>query len=244
VWTSRFADDVERVVAAGDRLIGSRPRHQQAGGVIVSEPLSTSPGSDVDVHASLEEWDVVTALETLSPGGDPCIAIGDHRRVGLFSIGDETLGAARWEVTVDFRPAALTWDGRLVWAAGSEPAVGVDDYDWEQLHGGGFVGLDPQDGTPVVEGRFDEDLAWGNGGAAVLVTPSFVCGVERTGALSLYGKRDGKLVARTPNAASHSLGIAHAAAIDDVILFGFNRAGYELRAVSTVMPNRVLGERA
>jgi hypothetical protein len=242
VWTSRFAEDVERVVAAGDRLIGSRPRHLQAGGVIVSEPLITSPSSDVDLEASLEDWGVVTALETLSHAGDRCVAIGDGCRVGLFSIRGETLGSPRWEAAVDFQPAVLAWDGELLWAAGSEPAVGVDDYDWEQLRGGGFVALDAQDGSRVVEGRFG-DLAWGNGGAAVVITPDFVCGVERTGALSLHSKRDGRLVARTPSAASHSLGIAHAAAIDDLVVFGFNRAGYELCAVSTTAVDRIARER-
>jgi hypothetical protein len=231
VWTARFADDVERVVAAGDRLIGSRPRHEQAGGVIVSEPLVTNPGAQVDVQASLEDWAVVTALETVSPPGGRCLAVGDPGRVALVPIGDETLGSPRWAAPVAFQPAALTWDGRLLWAAGSESADGVDDYDWEQLRGGGFVGLDPADGSRVVEGRF-HDVAWGNGGAAVVITSDFVCGVERTGALSVHSKRDGRLVARTPGTASRTLGIAHAAAIGDQVLFGYNRAGYQLRAVS------------
>ena len=53
VWARTFADDMERVVVLGDRLVGSRPREQLAGGVLVSEPITataapigtTSPGA-------------------------------------------------------------------------------------------------------------------------------------------------------------------------------------------------------
>ena len=242
-WTSRFADDVERAVAVGDRLVGSRPRREGAGGVIVSGPLTTDPGPEVDVDANLEDWDVVTALEAVSTADGPRVAVGAVRRVGLFPIGGASLDAPIWEVTVGFQPAALLWDGQLLWAAGSEPTDGVDDYDWEQLHGGGFAGLDPRDGRRVVEGRFD-DLAWGNGGAAVVITPDLVCGVERTGALALHSTRDGGFVARTTALASHPLGIAHAAAVDGHILYGFNRAGYELCAVPTAALNQFAREHA
>ena len=242
-WTSRFADDVERTVAVGDRLVGSRPRHEAAGGVIVSGPLTTDPGPDVAVDVGLEDWDVVTALEAVSTGGGPRVAVGAVRRVGLFALGGTSLDAPIWEVTVGFQPAALLWDGQLLWAAGSEPADGVDDYDWEQLQGGGFAGLDPRDGRRVVEGRFD-DLAWGNGGAAVVITPDLVCGIERTGALALHSTRDGGFLARTTALASHPLGIAHAAAVGDHVLYGFNRAGYELCAVPTAALTQLAREHA
>jgi hypothetical protein len=239
-WTSQFADDVERVVVTGDQLIGSRPRHDKAGGVIVSEPLTTDPGREVGFEAALEDWAVVTALGALSPDGERCIAVGDDRRVALFPRGERTLGSPRWEAAVGFQPAVLTWDGQLLWAAGSEPAAGVDDYDWERLQGGGFVGLDPADGALLVEGHFG-DVAWGNGGAAVAVTSDLVCGIERRGGLSLHNKQDGSLLTRTPNAASRSLGIAHAAAVDDQLLFGFNRAGYTLCAVPWTSLRRLAG---
>ena len=87
----------------------------------------------------------------------------------------------------------------------------VDDYDWDQLQGGRFVGFDPVDGHTVVEGSL-EDVAWGRGGTAVVLTKRLVCAVERTGSLALYSKDDGRRVGRTPSLASHPLGIAHAAA--------------------------------
>mgnify|MGYP001304281929 CR=1 FL=1 len=242
-WTTRFADDVERTVAVGDRLVGSRPRHEGAGGVIVSRPLTTDPGPDVDVDVGLEDWEMVTALEAVPTAGGPRVAVGAVGRVGLFPVGATSLEAPVWEVTVGFQPAALVWDGRLLWAAGSEPGDGVDDYDWERLRGGGFAGLDPRDGRRVVEGRFD-DLAWGNGGAAVVITPDLVCGIERTGALALHSTQDGGFLARTTALASHPLGIAHAAAVDDHVLYGFNRAGYELCAVPTAALNQLAREHA
>ncbi|HYV58667.1 MAG TPA: hypothetical protein VFA62_01235, partial [Acidimicrobiia bacterium] len=42
VWMRTFAADVERVVAVGARLVGSRPREQRAGGVLVSEPVAAA----------------------------------------------------------------------------------------------------------------------------------------------------------------------------------------------------------
>ena len=231
-WTSVFADDVERVVAVRDRLIGSRPCRLSAGGVLVSQPLGATPGPTVSWDVGLETWGVVTALGALSAAGQDWLAVGGESRVGLMSTRDGTLGPERWEVRLGFQPAVCDWDGKLLWVAGSDVAVGVDDYDWEQLRGGGFVGLDPDDGSRVVEGRFTEDLAWGNGGTAVVVTDSVVCGIGRMGALHLYSTRDGSLLARTPPIASHPLGIAHAAVIGGHILFGFNRAGYQLRAVT------------
>ena len=42
VWTRTFAADVERAVVVGDRLVGSRPREQNAPGLLVSEPLTTT----------------------------------------------------------------------------------------------------------------------------------------------------------------------------------------------------------
>lgn len=244
VWTAVFADDVERVVTVGDRLIGSRPRHQQAGGLLVSQPLTTTPGADIDLTAELETWGVVTALETLTTGGQDWIALGGDGGVSLIPMRDGTLGPPHWAVRTDFQPAACTWDGTLLWVAGSEAAVGLDDYDWEQLRGGGFVGLDPRDGSPVVEGRFTDDLAWGNGGTAVVMIGSMVCGIGRTGALHLHSARDGSLLALSAPVASHPLGIAHAAVVGDHVVFGFNRAGYQLRAVAASTLSKLASRQA
>jgi len=234
VWTRVFADDAERVVLLGNRLVGSRPREQRAGGVLVSEPITAStaaPGFDADV--ALEAWGPVTALGSLSQDGHDWLALGGEGRVSLVPATNRGVGPPRWEVPVGFQPAALMYDGELVWAAGSELGpVGIGDYDWEQLRGGGFAGLDPADGRAVVTGQLPPDLAWGNGGNAVVRVAGLLCGIGRTGGLHVFSARDGRSLPGTAPFASHSLGIAHAAVVGGTLLFGFNRAGYRLHSIA------------
>lgn len=240
VWTATFAPDMERVVAVGDRLVGSRPREQHAGGVLVSEPITeTADGARLDAHVELETWGMVTALGTMHHGGQAWVAVGGNGRVGLVPIDRGRVGPLRWEVRVDFEPAAFGWDRQLLWVAGPElDAAGVDDYDWEKLRGGGFAALDVTDGNTVVRGRFAHDLAWGNGGTAVVIANGLVCGIGRTGEVDVYSTADGDHRARTDAFASESLGIAHAAVVGAKILYGFNRGGYRLHTVarSTLLP--------
>jgi hypothetical protein len=225
---------MERVVVLRDRLIGSRPREQQAGGVLVSNPVTAdADGARLDGRVELETWGMVTALGTVHADGQDGIAVGGNGRVALAPIDDGRVGPLRWDVGVDFDPAAVVWDGRALWAAGPEPgAAGIDDYDWEKLRGGGFAALDFTDGSTVVRGRFGPDLAWGNGGTAVVMAAGLVCGIGRTGALDVHSAEDGELRARTDAFAAGSLGIAHAAVVGDHVLYGFNRGGYRLHTVA------------
>ena len=132
----------------------------------------------------------------------------------------------------------LRWDGALLWAAGSDRDATIDDYDWNARHGGGFAALDPVDGRVVVSGRFDEDLAWGNGGVAVVVVPGALCGFGRRGELHLFDTRDGAPIATTAPLADESLGIAHGAVLGDHLVYGFNRAGYRLWSVPVASVQR------
>jgi hypothetical protein len=234
VFTCTFEADVERVVAVGDRLVGSRPREQRAGGVLVSEPVTTAADSALlDAQVELGTWNTVTALDRLYLDGRECIAVGGDGRVALATLDDGRVDTLGWEVGVDFDPAVMTWDGRALWAAGPElGTAGIDDYDWEKLHGGGFAALDPSDGTPVVRGRFPHDPAWGSGGTAVVITGDVVCAIGRTGELDVYGADDGAHRRRIAGFAAESLGIAHAAAARDTVLYGFNRGGYGLHTVA------------
>jgi hypothetical protein len=234
VWTATFAEDMERVVAVGDRLIGSRPREQHAGGVLVSEPIpETDDGARVDSCVELETWGMVTALGTAHADGQDRVAVGGNGRVGLVPIDRGGVGRLRWEVGIDFEPAAFAWDRELLWVAGPElGAAGIDDYDWEKLRGGGFAALDPADGNTVVHGRFAHDLAWGNGGTAVVIAAGLVCGIGRDGEVDVFSAAGGEPRARTDAIAADSLGIAHAAVVGDHILYGFNRGGYRLHTVA------------
>jgi hypothetical protein len=234
VWTATFAPDMERVVVVGDRLVGSRPREQHAGGVLVSEPVSgTADGARLDARVELEASGMVTALGAVHDGGQDCGVIGARGRVGLVPIERGAVGRPRWEVDVDFDPAEFGSHEQLLWAAGPEVgAAGIDDYDWEKLHGGGFAALDLTDGNVVVRGRFARDLAWGNGGTAVVIAAGLLCGIGRTGGVHAYSTAGGESGGRTAAFASDSLGIAHAAVVGDRILYGFNRGGYRLHTVA------------
>ncbi len=92
--------------------------------------------------------------------------------------------------------------------------------------------MDVTDGRTVVRRRFAHDLAWGNGGTAVVIAAGLVCGIGRAGELDVYGTADGEPRARTDTFAADSLGIAHAALVGDSILYGFNRGGYRLHTVA------------
>ena len=234
VWARTFADDMERVVVVGDRLVGSRPREQHAGGVLVSEPVTaTADARRLDARVELETWGMLTALGTVSAGGQDCIAVGGNGRVGLVPVDRGAVGRTVWEVGVDLEPAAFVWEGELLWVAGPElGAAGIDDYDWEKLRGGGFAALDLADGSTVVRGRFAHDLAWGNGGTAVLIAAGLVCGIGRAGELDVYNTDGSGPRIRTDALAARSLGIAHAAVVGDHILYGFNRGGYRLHTVA------------
>jgi hypothetical protein len=231
LWTRTFAADVERAVVVGARLVGSRPREEHARGLLVSEPLTaTGDGQHVDLTVQLETWGMVTALTALNGDDGRQVALGGEGRVSLAPVTDEGVGQPRWVVDVGVQPAALLWDGSVLWAAGSEHATGIDDYDWEAVRGGGFTGIDPTDGRIIVRGRFPDDLAWGNGGVAVVMISGALCAITRTGEVHVFDRRDGSTMTTSAPIADHSLGIAHATAVGDRVLYGFNRGGYELHA--------------
>jgi hypothetical protein len=226
MWTREFAADVERCVVVNGRLVGSVPREQGSPGLLVSEPLRRDGvGGPLDLAGTLESWGTVRAVASLDPGR---VAVGGDAHVSAAVIDDAGLAAPLWDVGVEFEPAVLLWDGRRVWAAGSQAGAVIDDYDWEARRGGGFAALDPTDGRIIVCGRFDQDLAWGTGGVAVAVVPGFVCGFGRRGEVHLFDARDGRWVGATDEVSDVSLGIAHGARFGDHLAYGFNRGGYRL----------------
>jgi len=108
----------------------------------------------------------------------------------------------------------------------------VDDYDWERLHGGGFVVLDPAEGGTVARGPMPEDVAWGTGGVAVAPFGPWLAAAGRTGCLYLVDPRAGAaaVACSTAPITGGSLGIAHVAVSAGQVLCGFNRGGYRLHA--------------
>ncbi len=237
VLSTSFASDLERTVAVGVQLVSSRPASSPDGGLLVSEPVHTGFGKPVlDAEVALEGWGRVTALCAFRVGRDHMVAVGGEGRVTLVALDDGRFGRTRFDVDLPFRTAAFAWDGQLVWAVGSElSASPVDDYRWEDLHGGRFAGIDLSNDRVVFGGDLPDDVAWGNGGVAVVMALGRLCAVGRTGRLHrLADPRTGRFASTAPLAQS-SLGIAHATAVGDHVLYGFNRGGYRLHA-SEVRP--------
>ncbi len=230
-----FVEDAERVVAAGGRLLASRPESDGVGGLLVSAPVGPELRSGgLPADAALESWPRVTALDaSTSPHGETWIAVGAGRRVGIAPLTNGRVGRSRWEVDIPWQCAWLRWRAPLLWVAGSEPnAPGVGDHDWDRLRGGGLLAFRLEDGQLMLQRRFERDLAWGNGGVALCVHRDAICALDRTGALHAFRARDGRFLGSSAPLSTGSLGIAHAAAVGAVVLGGFNRAGYRLFAYS------------
>ncbi len=227
--TTVFAADVERTVLAGRHLVGSRPRSDGAAGVLVSAPIEqTERGATIKADLAAESFGEVTALGFVGGASEPLVALGGMERVALVPIVAGKVLRPRWEAEVGFRTAVAVWDGQLLWAAGSASSTGVDDYDWESLHGGGFAGLDPRDGRVVVSGPLPQDVAWGTGGVAVVVLGTLLATIGRTGRVYLVDPRLPTEWRSTAPLASASLGLAHADVVGNQVLFGFNRGMYRL----------------
>ncbi len=155
--------------------------------------------------------------------------------------GDGSASPSDGTTQVDFEPAVLLWDGVLLWAAGSDTDATSTTTTGRRRHGGGFVALDPADGRVVVRGRFDDDLAWGNGGVAVVVVPGALCGFGRRGEIHVFDTRHGG--ARRDDASGRRR-VARAsrtrAALGDHLVFGFNRGGYRLWRVPVASVQRAV----
>jgi prepilin-type processing-associated H-X9-DG protein len=227
--TTTFAADVERTVVAGACLVGSRPRDQGAVGVLVSPPIdATALDRPVAADLAAEHFGQVCGLEVVGGSDEPLVALGGEGHVALAPLVRGKVARARWDVEVGFHTAVMIWDGRVLWAAGWAGTPGADDYDWESLGGGGFAGLDPSDGHILVSGPVPDDVAWGTGGVAVVALKTGLAAVGRTGRLYVIDPSEPTGWRSTAPLASSSLGLAHADAVRDGVLVGFNRGGYRL----------------
>jgi hypothetical protein len=231
-----FAADVERAVMAAGRLVGSRPRSEGAEGVLVSAPLG-----DLALDARLPAqprgaaFGEVTALAVVPSSAGPLVAMGGDGRLALALLEGDRLAPPRWEADVGFRVACLVWQGAALWAAGPARGGGVDDYDWDQLTGGGFATLD-RNGSVLASGPLPGDVAWGTGGVAVAPFGGMLVAAGRTGCLHLVDPRDPARERSTPPPSASSLGIAHLAVAGRHAVWGFNRGGYRLHAYGPLAP--------
>ncbi len=228
-----FVADIERVIGLGGHLVTSRPRAQRLGGVLVTQSVDSSP-QRLDADIVQESFGFVTALAASSTSdGTGWVALGGEGRVRLVEADHGQLGATRWEAEVDLLAAVLVASGSTLWVAGSaQGGAGLDDYNWEQLGGGGLAQLDLVSGAVVTSARFGDDPAWGSGGVALVVADGVPCGVGRHGELQALPP-GGRVTTRISSELSpHPVGIAHAAVVGSQVVIGFNRGGYLLHTVS------------
>jgi hypothetical protein len=220
---------VERAVAVAGRLVGSAPRSDGAVGLVVSEPLALAPDQEtLKTGLCAETFGEVTALGARPSPDESLIAVGGPGKVALLPLAGDRVGTPVWQTTVGFRVASLTWDDGLLWAAGPECAASVDDYDWDQLHGGGFAAIDPGDGRTIAGGPLPLDVAWGTGGVAVAPMGRVLVAAGRTGSIHLLDPLGGSESCCTPALSEGTLGIAHLAVVSGQVVCGFNRGGYRL----------------
>ncbi len=189
---------------------------------------------------AFEGWGRVTALCAFGVGRDQLVAVGGEGRATLIALEGGRFGQRRFDVDLPLRAAAFAWDGGLLWAVGSElTGSPVDDYRWEDLRGGRYAGLDPSDGRVVVSGALPDEVAWGNGGVAVVMAGGRLCAVGRTGRLH-WLERSGDRPFPVQRASLGRSAAAPAsrtgAAVGDRVLYGFNRGGYRLHAADVRPP--------
>ena len=106
VISTTFADDLERTVAVGARLVSSRPASAPDGGLLVSEPVHRAFGKPaLDAEVALEGWGRVTALCTFGTGREQLVAVGGEGRATLVALDDGRFGRKWFEVDLPLRAA-------------------------------------------------------------------------------------------------------------------------------------------
>jgi hypothetical protein len=229
VWS--FVADVERTVTLAGRLVGTAPRASGAIGMILSDRLDKVPDRAAISTASFAtEFGETTALGVVPWHNESLVAVGGNGKVALMRLNDDRLEPARWETPVSFRAATIAWHAGAIWVAGPDAGSDVDDYDWEQMIGGGFVALDPANGEIVMSGPLPDGIAWGTGGVAVAPFGPWLAAATRGGCLYLIDPRTGASRLAGRPLAGTSLGIAHLAVAGERALCGFNRGGYRLHS--------------
>jgi hypothetical protein len=252
-----FVADVERTVAASGRLVGSAPRSDGGVGLLVSAPLNAvAEGETIDANLCAADFGEVTGLGVVPSPEGPMIAVGGDGAVALLPFHEGQLGGPKWGANVDFRVATVVYHEGALWVAGPDRGK-VDDYDWEQLRGGGFAVLGIADGREMAAGPLPDGVAWGTGGVAVVPFGRWLVVADRTGRAHLVDPRGpaspgtttplagtplaGTPLAGTPLAgtplAGTSLGIAHVAVVADRVFSGFNRGGYRLFSFAQLAPD-------
>lgn len=246
--------DVEQFAWLGNGLISTSPRGYKcddppATGILISEEpwdqallraavvkgevISPMAAHRLRYQRLLSDWGYTTALAV--DKRHLIIAVAAGPRVGVFGAslkdgGGIQLNQMQWEAELPFRCCWLRFvPDRLELAAAG---FGIDcpdpdAVDWSALGGGGFAVLSADRGKLLASGRFEVDLAWGNGGTPLVLSNgnSLFCGVDRNANLYSWDA-DGTMTVLATTRFTESLGIAHLARFRDDLFCGFNRGGY------------------
>jgi hypothetical protein len=232
-----FVADVERTIAASGRLVGSAPRSDGGVGLLVSAPLNAvADGGTIDANLCATATGEVTGLGVVPSPEGPLIAAGGDGAVTLLPFHEGQLGPPKWEAPIGFRAATIVYHDGALWAAGPDRGR-VDDYDWEQLRGGGFAILGTADGREIASGPLPDGVAWGTGGVAVAPFGRRLVAAGRAGRLHFVDPRSQASPSSTVALAGTSLGIAHLAVAAGRVFSGFNRGGYRLFSFAQPAPD-------
>ncbi len=123
--------------------------------------------------------------------------------------------------------------GTRLYIAGSAVQLADDNFDdWDTVNGGGLICIDCTSGKTLFATDFSQSIAWGYGSVPLVLhsDEQSIFALDRRGGLIQFDCRDGaatQLYAPAPDI-DNSLGLAHAAQLNDAIVAGFNRGGYKI----------------
>jgi hypothetical protein len=248
--------DVEQFAWLGPYLVSTSPRGYKCSdlpstGIVVSrEPwdqsLAVAAGATAEAAGSvfahrlryrqaLSDWGYTTALAVDEKKLVVAVAAGP--RVGVFRTrleddGSIELNEPLWEAEMPFRCCWLRFvpdRPELVAAGFGMACCDPDAVDWSTLGGGGFAVLSADRGKQLASGRFEVDLAWGNGGTPLVLLDrnNLLAGVDRKANLFCWDA-DGAMFVLGVSDEKESLGIAHLVRSGNGLFCGFNRGGYTL----------------
>ena len=245
---AQWLSDVESTILVGDHLVSSSPTGYCAcdpaqTGFFVSPSLNFDSdqlfGSDgkIERRNFFAELGLVTAVtcdalsQNLAFAAGQTLHLTRPARKGDLGLEFEQL---TWSRQLDFH---ITWiavlDSKTLICAGPDLA----DENLPKGHyfgGGGFALVDLETGGPVNVVKFDLNLAWGNGGYPLTLSPnrSSLIGVDRRANLYAWQlatrNPDFELICRS-NQEANTLRIAHLIQLNDRLYCGSMDDGFQLR---------------
>ena len=196
--STSFADDLERTVAVGAQLVSSRPASSPEGGLLVSEPVRSGLREACPrCRGGSRRLGAGHRPLHLRPRPRPAGGGGRRRPDHAGGAGRRAVRAKRCSMLTcpSGRPPSPGTAGCCGRSAASSLRPRSTTTGGRTCTGGRYAGLDPSNGRVVVAGDLPDEVAWGNGGVAVVMAAGRLCAVGRTGRLHwLADPRTGRFV--------------------------------------------------